>query len=204
MSKPEINIPAEFAPDGTKTPFSSSKVQYGFDRLNPDILAGDNLNQFIDDTYKGLNGVLELYDIKTDTDLSNLTSAGQKVIDGQWVYKYVELANQVNIGPSATLNYSLASYLPDDNYDYEVQLSATGTTLGLTSATMTIIGGSGSLRGFLFANQNTTNATVTGAGNMIVPVPHSNRNININNGAASTCTLNAVRLYGYRRIGTNT
>lgn len=150
------------------------------------------------------DGIEELDNSKADTDLSNLTATSSTNFDGQWVNKYVELASQVNIGPSATLTYSLASYLPDDNYDYEVQLSATGTTLGLTSATMTIIGGSGLLRGFLFANQNTTNATVTGAGNMIVPVPHSNRNININNGASSTCTLNAVRVYGYRRIGTNT
>lgn len=62
MSKPNINIPAEFAVNGIKTPFSNAKVQNGFDRINPDVLAGDNLNQFIDDTYKGLNGVLELYE----------------------------------------------------------------------------------------------------------------------------------------------
>lgn len=62
MSKPNINIPAEFAVNGVKTPFSNAKVQNGFDRINPDVFAGDNLNQFIDDTYKGLNGVLELYE----------------------------------------------------------------------------------------------------------------------------------------------
>lgn len=62
MSKPNINIPAEFAPNGVRTPFSNAKVQNGFDRINPDVFAGDNLNQFIDDTYKGLNGVLELYE----------------------------------------------------------------------------------------------------------------------------------------------
>lgn len=61
MSKPNINIPAEFAVNGIKTPFSNAKIQNGFDRINPDVLAGDNLNQFIDDTYKGLNGVLELF-----------------------------------------------------------------------------------------------------------------------------------------------
>lgn len=53
--KPSITIPAEFAPNGVRTPFSNAKVQDGFDKINPDVLAGDNLNQFIDDTYKGLN-----------------------------------------------------------------------------------------------------------------------------------------------------
>lgn len=62
MSKPNINIPAEFAINGTKTDFSQAKITNGFDRLQPDVLPGDNLNKFIDDTYKGLNGVLELFE----------------------------------------------------------------------------------------------------------------------------------------------
>ena len=62
MSKPNINIPTEFAINGNKTDFSQAKITNGFDRLQPDVLPGDNLNKFIDDTYKGLNGVLELYE----------------------------------------------------------------------------------------------------------------------------------------------
>lgn len=54
-TKPNITIPEAFAVDGIKTDFTSDKLQNGFDRLNPDVLAGDNLNKFIDDTYKGLN-----------------------------------------------------------------------------------------------------------------------------------------------------
>ena len=61
MSKPNISIPTEFATNGTKTDFSADKISNGFDRLQPDVLSGDNLNKFIDDTYKGLNGVLDLY-----------------------------------------------------------------------------------------------------------------------------------------------
>lgn len=62
MTKPNINIPTAFAINGTKTDFSQAKITDGFDRLQPDVLPGDNLNKFIDDTYKGLNGVLELYE----------------------------------------------------------------------------------------------------------------------------------------------
>ena len=60
--KPSVTIPAEFAPNGVRTPFSNAKVQDGFDRINPDVLAGDNLNQFIDDTYKASNYALDLGD----------------------------------------------------------------------------------------------------------------------------------------------
>ena len=62
MSKPNINIPTAFAINGDKTDFPQAKITNGFDRLQPDVLPGDNLNKFIDDTYKGLNGVLELYE----------------------------------------------------------------------------------------------------------------------------------------------
>lgn len=61
MTRPNIQIPKEFAINGEKADFTQEKIQTGFDKLNPDIFAGDNLNKFVDDTYKGLNGVLDLY-----------------------------------------------------------------------------------------------------------------------------------------------
>lgn len=61
MTKPNIIIPNSFAANGDKTDFDESHITNGFPTLTPDILRGDNLNKFIDDTYKGLNGVLELY-----------------------------------------------------------------------------------------------------------------------------------------------
>lgn len=54
-TKPNIVIPESFAENGIKTDFDNEKLTNGFDRLQPDVLAGDNLNKFIDDTYKGLN-----------------------------------------------------------------------------------------------------------------------------------------------------
>lgn len=63
--KPIITIPDGFAIEGTKTAFTEEKLKTGFDPIDPDVLAGDNLNKFIDDTYKGLNyginGVSDLY-----------------------------------------------------------------------------------------------------------------------------------------------
>lgn len=64
-TNPNVIVPAQFAIDGTKTDFSNEKLQNGFDNIAPDILAGDNLNKFIDDTYKSINysnaGVADLY-----------------------------------------------------------------------------------------------------------------------------------------------
>ena len=64
-TNPNINFPEAFAVEGQKTDFLDEKIQSGFDPVDPDVLAGDNLNKFIDDTYKGLhysmNGVNDLY-----------------------------------------------------------------------------------------------------------------------------------------------
>lgn len=54
-TKPNITIPESFAANGVKADFDNNKILNGFDRIQPDALAGDNLNKFIDDTYKGLN-----------------------------------------------------------------------------------------------------------------------------------------------------
>ena len=64
-TNPNLAIPEGFALNGQKTDFSDDKIQSGFDPVDPDVLAGDNLNKFIDDAYKGLNysidGVSDLY-----------------------------------------------------------------------------------------------------------------------------------------------
>jgi len=64
-TNPKLSIPENFAIHGVKTDFEDTKIQNGFNPLEPDILSGDNLNKFIDDTYKGLNyaskGVADLY-----------------------------------------------------------------------------------------------------------------------------------------------
>ena len=61
-SKPEITLPQAFAVNGRKEDFEEEKLQNGFDPINPDVLAGDNLNKFIDDTYKGLNYSMAIAD----------------------------------------------------------------------------------------------------------------------------------------------
>ena len=59
-NNPNLSIPAGFAENGIKTDFTAEKIANGFDNIDPDILAGDNLNKLIDDTYKGLTYAQEL------------------------------------------------------------------------------------------------------------------------------------------------
>ena len=80
-TNPNINFPQAFAIDGQKTDFLEEKIQDGFDPIDPDVLAGDNLNKFIDDTYKGLHyamdGVNDLYKgavLYSSTETYNSTS----------------------------------------------------------------------------------------------------------------------------------
>lgn len=61
-TKPNITIPESFAANGVKADFDNNKILNGFDRIQPDVLAGDNLNKFIDDTYKASNYALNLGD----------------------------------------------------------------------------------------------------------------------------------------------
>ena len=60
--KPSINIPTEFASNGVKTDFTAEKLLNGFPEVTPDVLAGDNLNKFIDDVYKALNYTIKSID----------------------------------------------------------------------------------------------------------------------------------------------
>lgn len=64
-TNPNITIPAAFATNGAKTDFPAERITNGFDEIAPEILAGDNFNKLVDDTYKGLTyamaGVTDLY-----------------------------------------------------------------------------------------------------------------------------------------------
>lgn len=83
MTRPNIQIPNEFAINGEKADFTQEKIQTGFDKLNPDIFAGDNINKFIDDTYKGLNGVLDLYNGVVLHDMT--TTYDDKAVVGKFI-----------------------------------------------------------------------------------------------------------------------
>ncbi len=69
---------------------------------------------------------------RVDTDLSNLTDSGKKVLDGQWIAKVEELSTATAVG---TYTIDLSTYLPNDNYSYEVLFYANGSYGGGTDNT---------------------------------------------------------------------
>lgn len=108
-TNPNVVVPAAFAITGTKTDFSNEKIQSGFDQDAADILAGDNLNKFIDDTYKSINysnaGVSDLYKsaVLYDGNETYYTNAIVFNVSGNNVTLYRSIAND-NMGNPLTDN----------------------------------------------------------------------------------------------------
>lgn len=138
-----------------------------------------------------------------DNDLSNLSSTGKKVIDGQWVYSYSAIGSGVSVNGSTDLDYDLSTYLPNDNYNYEVLVSLTGTSTTTSGEALTV---------YLSSDIITTNITafrviprtaaaVYGAAFVCVPVGTSRR-LSLTRNASYYGTVN-ITLKAYRRIGTN-
>jgi hypothetical protein len=156
----------------------------------------------IDEIATDLNG-------KMDTDGTNAVSS-VKFADSQWVTSYFAIA--INITQKASdggVDYSLSSYLPNDNYKYEVLFSGFGegstTSSGLylylitdTIGSVTDIIAGSSYNG---AQIIRAKGTAYGAGCVVLPVGSARKVTaycsNVNNGAYYLLAL------GYRRIGTN-
>jgi len=137
------------------------------------------------------------------TDLNN--KADITAVDGQWVSSYLSIASGVSAPTSTALSYSLANYLPNDGYIYEVMFSMVGSTS--TSA-------SSYNRGYLYSdiitsavvvfyhrNPQGNSISTTDGGNAIIPIGLE-RKIYISPYANNTGTL-SLYATGYRRIGTN-
>ena len=139
---------------------------------------------------------------------NNLAVNGSEVVtgsntrfDGQWVYTKSTLANGVAM-TNSNAPYSLSSYLPNDNYNYEV-LFAVNATSGTSSGN----------RIYIILNTDIStavetayamprsNGSVTAYGTCILAVG-SGRSVTV---AANSTPKGSYYLYacGYRRIGTN-
>lgn len=118
-TNPNVIVPAQFATNGVKIGFTQEKIESGFSNSAADVLAGDNLNQFIDDVYKSITysnaGVADLY-------------KSAVIYDGAETYRANDIVFNVNNG-SVTLYRSLANNntgnpLTDNTKWQQVQLGA--------------------------------------------------------------------------------
>ena len=126
-----------------------------------------------------------------------------------WTLSYSQLVNTATtMNAATTLTYSLATYLPSDNYIYEVMYSAKGTTGSTSGNEAEIAVGSGLidvLTHRVASAQTRTSSTVTwaAAGTMLIGNTTGGaamRAIYIRQIANSSCTLNYFRVYAYRKL----
>lgn len=126
-----------------------------------------------------------------------------------WTISYHQIVNTATtIQGSKTLTYSLATYLPSDNFIYEVLFSVKGTTGSTSGNEADIAVGSGliDVTTYRVANAQTRSSnsvTWAGSGVMLVGYPTGGtegRAIYIRQCASSSCTLNYFRVYAYRRL----
>ena len=140
-----------------------------------------------------------------NTSLSNLSSAGQKVLDGQWTFKYKMIHNTTstvyksyNLGTTGT---GALSYLPNDFniYKYEVACvlfgNSSNTSYGFIASTGTDV--TNGIYGRISTNSNSRVSNNA----FIVVVTNGLIYVNIS-GSAFSSSFEAI-LTGFRRIGTN-
>lgn len=141
---------------------------------------------------------------KADTDLSNLSSTGKTVIDGQWVSANISIGtSDTSLNGSTELLYTLSD-VPNDGHEYEVVISVWGTTGSTNGNGIEVQVRSDKLTDWINVCRATTrtSSTATCSGNIILPLTTS-RKIYVRRGTGWNGTFTA-QLKGYRRIGSNT
>ncbi len=154
-----------------------------------------NIQVDIDQIATDING-------KLDKDLSNIEVSNIRNFDGQWTYKYI-LINNSNVS-AGKYDVDLSSYLPDDQYKYEVivniyatqNTSTTNAFVILSSSIITEPGTSGTFSCLAVNSNSSVSGTQT-----IFPVGN-NKILSYRLGGQNFDAM-FIRLYGYRRIGTN-
>lgn len=126
--------------------------------------------------------------------------------DGQWIDASSSsvISSSTSLVGTTQLQYSIASIIPNDGYNYEVMFVCEGTT-GATSGHMVTLRISSDICGggdFCRAQTRTSSAVVCG-GTMILPVSTS-RKIYIHRNSNWNGSITNLWISGYRRLGTNT
>jgi hypothetical protein len=134
---------------------------------------------------------------KSNTDLSNLSETGKKAIDGQWVSAPYLLSSATDTG---TYTIDLSSYLPNDNYTYEVILNI--KTYHTTGCNVTVY--SNDFPPFEFSSKTYMSDigqyARSQANTFLIPVSQKQVLMKIGTANASE---NYLSMIAYRRVGTN-
>lgn len=135
----------------------------------------------------------------------NSNTIGGKLLNGQWIGATYDVATGLSITTGTAKEYDLSSYLPDDNYNYEVMFTVTGRT-GTTSgnaATIRVgLSSTASNNPVVFKQITRASNYMQNGGNCRVVIG-SNRKVYIGNTGGSTATNVNFVARAYRRVGTN-
>ncbi|MBR3890086.1 hypothetical protein IKJ53_06180 [bacterium] len=187
------NIPSEYVTEDvlvskgylTSSDVSNFATKTELDLKQPILIAGDNI------TLEN-NVVSTSFDV-VNTDLSNLTDVGTKVIDGQFVTSELVLSTTTTVG---SYELDLSDYLPSDDYIYEIILSV-HVVKNSVKFTQVFISSD------LFYEKIVAHVTQYGeTATNIFSIPLKSRKLifRISNNAPSSQTLCVC---GYRRLGIN-
>lgn len=143
-------------------------------------------------------------DTFANNDLSNLQASASKNLDGQWVASASTIANNVTYPTSTSTEYDISSYLPNDNYNYEVFLTGVASS-GSTSGNVVVVRIQTDILNvedfYLCGVITRTNSIMYADGSAIAPVGTARKIIVVSSsGYVGKYTLH---LRGYRRVGTN-
>lgn len=125
--------------------------------------------------------------------------------DGQWINSELSIASGVTCPTTTDIAYSLASYLPNDGYDYEVLFRGVAqvTSVSGNNASLTVYSDiiTNPVHIAYIKAANASNSNYSAYGNIILPIG-SGKSISVlaRSSAVGTFSLYAV---GYRRIGKN-
>ena len=155
-----------------------------------------NIQVDIDNIAADLNG-------KLDRDFTNISDTNIRNFDGQWVYKHSVINNNANLS-EGKYNIDLSSYLPSDQNKYEVIVNIQGSQnynpsdsfVILSSSLISEAGTSQPYSNFAVSSNGTVQGTQT-----VFPIG-TNRVLSYRLGGPNFSSL-YIRLYGYRRIGSN-
>ena len=151
-------------------------------------------------------GYTLLCDVNQNQNLETTHDFGdcRTAYDGQWFVSETTIINDVSPNGSTDVEYSLASYLPDDNYNYEVLFSGIGETDSTSGHQCALYVKSDIITGTLNLGRIVTRSSATRrfACSNIIPIG-TGRKIKL---LRSSSYYGKVTLIAeaYRRIGTNT
>lgn len=151
----------------------------------------------IDEIATDLNG-------KMDTDGTNAASS-VAFADGQWIMSLNTIAHSTSISLNETKTYDLSSYLPNDNYSYEVLFGLVGQSGTSSGNTICAYIGSDIVNTASYVpiaySATRTSGSAYGGGNAIIPIG-SDRIVKITSYSSTDFTFSLLAS-AYRRIGTN-